>query len=214
MSEELARDLRRMGIRDDRVLEAMAATPRRRFVPEDFQSRADGDHPLPIGFGQTISQPFMVAWMTELLELSGTERVLEVGTGSGYQAAILARLCARVYTVELLTALSERARAILAQLGIENVSLRQGDGALGWPEEAPFDRVIVTAAAIRTPPALLDQLRPGGRMVIPIGAEHDVQYVHLLTRDASGAVFDRELLAVRFVPLRSAEGGVGLGLGE
>ena len=214
MSEELARALRGMGIRDDRILAAMALTPRRSFVPEQLASRADGDYPLPIGFGQTISQPFMVAWMTELLQLAGTERVLEVGTGSGYQAAILGRLCDRVYTVELVPALSERARATLAQLGIGNVAFRLGDGALGWPEEAPFDRVIVTAAAIRTPPALVAQLRPGGRMVIPIGAEHDVQYVHLLTKDAAGEVADRELLAVRFVPLRSAEGGVGLGFGE
>ncbi|MGB8931103.1 MAG: protein-L-isoaspartate(D-aspartate) O-methyltransferase [Anaeromyxobacteraceae bacterium] len=214
MSEELARDLARMGISDARVLRAMAGIPRRLFVPEQLQSRADGDHPLPIGFGQTISQPFMVAWMTQELALTGSERVLEIGTGSGYQAAILSRLCERVFTVELLPELAERARATLAQLGIANVSCRLGDGALGWSEEAPFDRVIVTAAALRTPPALIEQLRAGGRMLIPIGAQHEVQYVHLLAKDAAGAILDRELFAVRFVPLRSGAGPVALGLTE
>jgi protein-L-isoaspartate(D-aspartate) O-methyltransferase len=214
VSEALARDLERMGIRDERVLRAMAEIPRERFVPEHLQSRADGDHPLPIGFGQTISQPFMVAWMTQELALEGGERVLEVGTGSGYQAAVLSRLCEQVFTVELLPELAARAQATLAGLGIRNVSYRLGDGALGWPEEAPFDAVIVTAAALRTPPALVGQLRPGGRMLIPIGAEHDVQYVHALTKDSTGALQDRELFAVRFVPLRSVAGDVGLGLGE
>jgi protein-L-isoaspartate(D-aspartate) O-methyltransferase len=214
VSEALARDLERMGIRDERILRAMAEIPRQRFVPEHLQSRADGDYPLPIGLGQTISQPFMVAWMTQELALQGGERMLEVGTGSGYQAAILSRLCERVFTVELLPELAARAQATLAALGIENVSYRVGDGALGWPEEAPFDGVIVTAAALRTPPALVAQLRPGGRMLIPIGGEHDVQYVHALSKDPAGAVEDRELFAVRFVPLRSADGDVGLGLAE
>jgi len=208
VSETLARDLERMGIRDPRVLRAMAEIPRRLFVPEEFKERAEGDHPLPIGFGQTISQPFMVAWMSEALELRGAERVLEVGTGSGYQAAVLSRLCARVFTVELVPELAERARVTLAQLGIQNVEVRQGDGAAGWPEEAPFDGVMVTAAALRIPPVLLDQLTPGGRMVIPIGAAWDVQHVHLVRKDLRGAVEDLERFAVRFVPLRGAEDGV------
>ncbi|HSM93099.1 MAG TPA: protein-L-isoaspartate(D-aspartate) O-methyltransferase [Anaeromyxobacteraceae bacterium] len=210
MSEALARDVERMGIRDERVLRAMAGIPRRLFVPEHLQAHADGDHPLPIGFGQTISQPFMVAWMTEALALKGSERVLEIGTGSGYQAAILSRLCERVFTVELLPALSARARTTLAALGVANVEYRQGDGALGWPEEAPFDGILVTAAALRTPPALVAQLKAGGRLLIPIGAEHDVQYIHLLRKDAAGEVVDRALCAVRFVPLRSG-GDVALG---
>lgn len=205
MSEALARDLERMGIRDGLVLRAMAEVPRRIFVPEQLQARADGDHPLPIGHGQTISQPFMVAWMTQALELGGEERILEVGTGSGYQAAILGRLCARVFSVELIPELAERARGALAQVAAENVSIRVGDGALGWPEEAPFDGILVTAAALHVPPALLEQLRPSGRMVIPIGAEHDVQYIHLLKKREDGQVSDEELFAVRFVPLRGGD---------
>lgn len=205
VSETLARDLERMGIRDGLVLRAMAEIPRSLFVPDELQSRADGDHPLPIGFGQTISQPFMVAWMTQALELRGPERVLEVGTGSGYQAAVLSRLCKRVFTVELLPELAERARAALAQLAIENVSVRIGDGSVGWLEEAPFDGVLVTAAAPGVPPALASQLGPRGRMVIPIGEPDGVQYLHVLERDAAGELEDRELFPVRFVPLRSGE---------
>lgn len=202
MSEALARDLERMGIRDGLVLRAMAEIPRRLFVPDHLMARADEDHPLPIGLGQTISQPFMVAWMTQALELSGDERVLEVGTGSGYQAAILSRLCAQVFSIEILPELAERARETLSRLGIGNVSIRLGDGSGGWPEEGPFDGVVVTAAAVSVPPALPAQLRPGGRMVIPIGAERDVQFIHLLRKAEDGSVSDQELFAVRFVPLR------------
>lgn len=195
-----------MGIRDGLVLRAMAEIPRRLFVPEGLQARADGDHPLPIGFGQTISQPFMVAWMTQALELAGPERVLEIGTGSGYQAAVLSRLCSRVFTVELLPELADRARATLARLGIDNVEVRLGDGQAGWPEEAPFDGILVTAAALRIPPALVAQLAPGGRMVIPIGAPADVQFIHVVRRGEGGELEDRQLFAVRFVPLRGGEG--------
>jgi protein-L-isoaspartate(D-aspartate) O-methyltransferase len=210
VSEELARELEGMGILDAQVLRAMAEVPRRLFVPEQLQGRADGDHPLPIGFGQTISQPYMVAWMTQALELTGEEKVLEIGTGSGYQAAILSRVCEQVFTIELVPELAERARETLARLGFGNVLVRQGDGSAGWPEEAPFDGILVTAAALRTPPALLGQLRPGGRMVIPIGAPHDVQYVHVLRKDGQGAVLDRELFAVRFVPLRGGEDSIAV----
>jgi protein-L-isoaspartate(D-aspartate) O-methyltransferase len=199
-----------MGIRDGLVLRAMAELPRRLFVPEHLRARADGDHPLPIGWGQTISQPFMVAWMTQALELVGGERVLEIGTGSGYQAAVLSRLCDRVLSVELIPELAARARATLAQLGIENVTIRLGDGAAGWPEEAPFDGIVVTAAAVSVPPALVEQLRSGGRLIIPIGAEEDVQYIHLLRKEAGGGVEDRELFAVRFVPLRSGGDAVAV----
>jgi protein-L-isoaspartate(D-aspartate) O-methyltransferase len=207
VSERLARDLARMGIRDPRVLRAMAELPRERFVPAQYVERADGDHPLPIGYGQTISQPFMVAWMSEALRLGGNERVLEVGTGSGYQAAVLGRLCARVFTVERIPELADRARETLAALGIGNVQVRVGDGSHGWPEEAPFDGVIVTAAAPRVPAALLDELRPGGRMVIPIGAAWGSQAIHLVRRDEAGRVEDLELFGVRFVPLRGDEEG-------
>jgi protein-L-isoaspartate(D-aspartate) O-methyltransferase len=210
VSEQLARDLARMGIRDERVLEAMASVPRSLFVPEPYQPRADGDHPLPIGFGQTISQPFIVAWMTEALELRGPERVLEIGTGSGYQAAVLARLCARVLSVEIIPELAARARATLGALGIGNVEVRLGDGSGGIPGEPPFDRIIVTAAARAVPGPLVRQLAAGGRMVVPVGAPDDVQFLHLVEKRADGEVEDRELFAVRFVPLRSADGEVAL----
>lgn len=210
MSEPLARELEGMGIRDGLVLRAMAEIPRWRFVPDHLRERADGDHPLPIGYGQTISQPFMVAWMTQALELTGEEKVLEIGTGSGYQAAILGRLCERVCSIELVPELAERARATLAELGIRNVAIRVGDGSAGWPDEAPFDGVLVTAAALRIPPALLAQLRPGGRMIIPIGAPQDVQHVHVVRKDRDGAVVDRELFAVRFVPLRAGEDSIAV----
>jgi len=202
-----------MGIRDARVLEAVAGTPRSLFVPQELRGRADGDHPLPIGFGQTISQPFMVAWMTEALRLEGDERVLEVGTGSGYQAAILARLCGRVFTIELIPELAARARATLEELAIANVTFRVGDGSLGWVDEAPFDGVVVTAAAEHLPPALVEQLRPGGRMVIPIGEAQDVQFIHVVRKGAGGEVEDRELFPVRFVPLRGGESAIAVEFG-
>jgi protein-L-isoaspartate(D-aspartate) O-methyltransferase len=210
VSEALARDLERMGIHDERVLRVMAELPRARFVPAHLGAQADGDYPLPIGFGQSISQPYMVAWMTQALELEGPERVLEVGTGSGYQAAVLSRLCARVDTVERIPELASGARAALAAVGVENVEVHVGDGALGLPVEAPFDRIIVTAAAQRVPPALLAQLRPGGRMVIPVGPAEGAQFIHLVDKDAAGRLLDRERFGVRFVPLRGAEPPVGL----
>lgn len=205
VSEALALELEKMGIRDGRVLRAMAEVPRRLFVPAHLQERADGDYPLPIGYGQTISQPYMVAWMTQALELTGVEKVLEVGTGSGYQAAILGRLCERVFSIELVPELAERARATLDRLGVRNVSIRLGDGAAGWPDEAPFDGVLVTAAATRLPPRLLEQLRPGGRMTIPVGAPDGVQLLHLVVKDHAGRIADRALFGVRFVPLRGGD---------
>lgn len=201
MSAALADFLRRMGIRDERVLGAIAQVPRARFVPEELRAEAEADRPLPIGRGQTISQPFVVAFMTERLRLTGVERVLEVGTGSGYQTALLARLAAEVFSVEIVAELSERARPVLEALGLANVRLRTGDGALGWREEAPFDRVLVTAAAPDVPRPLLDQLAPGGRMVIPVGEDVDVQWLRVVDKGNDGENVQTDLLPVRFVPL-------------
>lgn len=163
--------LRQHGIRDERVLAVMDEVPRDRFVPEALQEVAFDDHALPIGAGQTISQPYMVALMTQELALTGTETVLEIGTGSGYQAAILARLCRRVVTIERIPELSDAAQRVLAQLGVTNVEFRIGDGTLGCPEYAPYDGIIVTAGAPKIPPLLFEQLADGGRLVIPIGTD-------------------------------------------
>ena len=159
----------RRGITDARVLDAMRKIPRHVFIEEALRDRAYGDHPLPIGEGQTISQPYMVAAMTQLLELEGTEKVLEIGTGSGYQTAILATLARRVCSVERLPALAARARRVLEELGSTNVIVKTGDGSFGWPDEAPFDRVLVTAGAPQVPAPLFQQLAEGGRLVVPVG---------------------------------------------
>jgi protein-L-isoaspartate(D-aspartate) O-methyltransferase len=158
------------GVTDSRVLAAMRRVPRHLFVQEALRARAYGDHPLPIGEEQTISQPFIVGLMTSLLELTGREKVLEVGTGSGYQTAVLAALARRVCSVERLPRLAERARAVIESLGLDNVWIRVGNGALGWPDEAPFDRIIVTAGGPAVPPPLVQQLAEGGRMVLPVGS--------------------------------------------
>ena len=184
-----------------RVRAALAAVRREAFVPAGQAAAAYANRPLPIGQGQTISQPFIVALMTDLLDVRAEDRVLEVGTGSGYQAAVLARLGAHVWSIEMLPALAERARAALAAEGAANVSLRVGDGALGWPEAAPFDRIIVTAAAPRVPEALVAQLRAPGRMVIPVGEPDGAQQLRLIEKDAAGAVRSRPVLDVAFVPL-------------
>jgi len=157
------------GVTDPRVVAAMRQIPRHLFVEEALRGRAYGDHPLPIGDGQTISQPFMVGKMTELLRLSGTEKVLEIGTGCGYQAAVLAELCARVCTIERIPKLAQRARELLELMGYRNVWVRVANGTLGWPDEAPFDRILVTAGGPNVPPPLFDQLAEGGRMVMPVG---------------------------------------------
>ncbi len=202
MSVALADFLRREGIQDERVLAAVAEVPRARFVPDDLKQHADDDRPLPIGNGQTISQPFVVAYMTERLRLAGDERVLEIGTGSGYQTAILARLAEEVFSVEIVPELAARARALLHEaLGLANVRLRIGDGSEGWPEEAPFDRVIVTAAADAVPPALVGQLAPGGRMILPVGADPWAQVLRVVDRAPDGALSEADLIGVRFVPL-------------
>jgi protein-L-isoaspartate(D-aspartate) O-methyltransferase len=202
VSAALAAFLRRSGIRDERVLAAVVELPRTRFVPPSLRDVADADRPLPIGCGQTISQPFVVAYMTEHLRLAGDERILEVGTGSGYQTALLAHLAEEVFSIEIVPALAERARRVLLdELGLANVRLRTGDGALGWPEAAPFDRVIVTAAAPEVPPALVAQLAAGGRMLIPVGEELEVQWLRVVDKGNDGADVSTDLLPVRFVPL-------------
>jgi len=182
------------------VLAAIERVPRHRFVPEHLQDHAYDDRPLPIGLGQTISQPFVVALMTQALAPTPEARVLEIGTGSGYQTAILAELAGRVYTVEVRPELQERARRILDELGYHNIHFRVGDGWKGWPEEAPFDAIIVTAAAPEWPQALIDQLAEGGRMVIPVG-EHDWNQTLWLLTKLNGNLTKESLGPVRFVPL-------------
>jgi protein-L-isoaspartate(D-aspartate) O-methyltransferase len=196
----LLMELRRAGILDTRVLGAIEKTPRELFVPETFQDQAYENVALPIDDGQTISQPYIVALMTEKLELTGREKVLEIGTGSGYQAAILARLARRVFTVERHRALLREAERRFASLRIGNVVTRFGDGAKGWPEQAPFDRIIVTAAPPEVPQVLLDQLAPGGVLVLPVGAEYHDQHL-LRVRREDGGLATETLAAVRFVPL-------------
>ncbi|RJF93672.1 protein-L-isoaspartate(D-aspartate) O-methyltransferase [Sphingomonas cavernae] len=183
------------------VLAAMRAVPRHLFVPPDRRAEAYRNYPLPIGEGQTISQPSLIALMTHLLRPKKGEVVLEVGTGSGYQAAILSRLVGRVYSIEIVEPLARQAAATLTRLGYANVAVRHGDGYAGWPGHAPFDGIIVTAGAPHIPKPLVDQLKPGGRMVIPVGPSHSTQRLMLITKDARGKVVERFIIAVRFVPL-------------
>lgn len=184
-----------------RVRAALGRVERHRLVPPAQAGAAYRNHPLPIGLGQTISQPYIVALSTDLLEPQPGHVVLEVGTGSGYQAAVLAEIVRRVYSVELLPDLGRAAAAKLAELGYANVEVRIGDGYAGWPGHAPFDGIVVTAAAPRVPPALVAQLKTGGRMVIPVGEDGAIQHLLLLTRLADGTVAERRVLPVRFVPL-------------
>ncbi len=192
------------GVLDPRVLSAMETVPRHLFVPDPSRGSAYDDHPLPIGEGQTISQPYIVAYMTEAIHPRPTDRVLEIGTGSGYQTAVLSLLVRHVYTVEARADLAREARGRLAELGFANVSVREDDGQAGWPEEAPFDAVLVTAAPRDTPPALQEQLLVGGRLVLPLGTADQV--LVRLTRTSEG--WEREdLLPVRFVPLCGGQSG-------
>ncbi|MFZ5557100.1 MAG: protein-L-isoaspartate(D-aspartate) O-methyltransferase [Pseudomonadota bacterium] len=187
-----------------RVIEALAKVPRHRFVPPEWAGTAYADRPLPIGHGQTISQPFIVALMTDLLDLKGGERVLEIGTGSGYQAAVLAELAREVYTIEIVDPLGRRAAALLKELGHRNVEVRIGDGYRGWPEAAPFDAIIVTAAPTAVPEALVQQLRPGGRLVVPVGGSFDLQVLTVIEKRADGSLTRTPVLPVRFVPMVEA----------
>jgi protein-L-isoaspartate(D-aspartate) O-methyltransferase len=189
------------GVDDQAVLGAMLAVPRHEFVPPRFRDMAYADQPLPIGQGQTISQPYIVALMTELLELEPGDKVLEVGTGSGYQAAVASHLADSVFTVEIIEELAGEAQARLQRLGYRDVVVRHADGYFGWPEHAPFDGIVVTAAAGHVPPPLVEQLAPGGRMVIPVGGQFQVQQLVLVEKRPDGSVTTRSLLPVRFVPL-------------
>lgn len=193
------------GVEDEDVLHAMRTVPRHHFVPEDYQDQAYEDHPLPIGFGQTISQPFIVAWMTELLELEPGDKVLEIGTGSGYQAAVLAELgYVEVYSIEIIPELAERAAKDLRQAGYTDVITKQGDGYFGWEEHAPFDAIIVTAAPDHLPPPLTDQLAPGGTIVVPIGPPGGYQTLWQF-RMEDGELVSRNMGAVTFVPFTREE---------
>jgi protein-L-isoaspartate(D-aspartate) O-methyltransferase len=189
------------GIHNTEVLRMMRSTPRHLFVPEDMREYAYSDRPLPIGFGQTISQPYIVALMTELLAPGKTDRVLEIGTGSGYQAAILAGTAKHVYTIEIVPELAKSARERLAAMGAKNVTVRLGDGYKGWPDEAPFDRIILTAAPPEIPQRLIDQLTRGGRLVAPVGDSPATQELVVLEKSASGEIRRRAVAPVMFVPM-------------
>lgn len=207
MLNEIQRDASLTGplfgtaLMDPTVLAVLAKVPRHDFVPADYRASAYDNRPLPIGHGQTISQPYIVALMTDLLHVKKTDRVLEIGTGSGYQAAVLAELAAQVYTIEIIRPLGEQAERTLKSLHYDNVSVRVGDGYYGWPEQAPFDGIVVTAAASHVPPPLVQQLKPGGRMIIPVGSRFFVQQLVLVEKTADGEVRTHQLLPVRFVPL-------------
>ena len=205
----IERQLIARGIKAPRVIEVMGEVPRHLFVEEALAHRAYSDHPLPIGEKQTISQPYIVALMTEALELEGRERVLEIGTGSGYQAAVLSNLCYRVYSLERIMPLLKRARDLLAELGYRNVICRLSDGTLGWPEQAPFDAIMVTAGAPDVPLPLLDQLAPGGRMVVPVGEDRMTQTMVKLVKGPTGRVSRTNLGGCRFVDLVGQHGFPG-----
>lgn len=200
----VARTIEARGVRDPRVLAALRAVPRHRFVPEGERANAYADSPLPIGHRQTISQPYVVALMSEAVAPGPGQRVLEIGTGSGYQAAVLAEMGAEVWTIEIVRELGEEAARTLRALGYGAVRTRIGDGYHGWPEAAPFDAIVVTAAPGFVPPALVEQLAPGGRMVLPVGERDGVQELMLVRKDADGRVREESLGPVRFVPMTGA----------
>ena len=196
------------GVRNSHVLQAMRTVRREQFVPPEIRSYATADRPLPIGFRQTISQPYIVAFMTELLELDPKHRVLEIGTGSGYQAAVLAAICDHVYSIEIVPELAERAKGTLRDLGYGNISVLTGNGYRGWPEHAPYDRIIVTAAPPELPRALVEQLAVRGRLVAPVGRDPNAQKIVLVTKDSEGRIQQRDQLPVRFVPMVREVGGL------
>jgi protein-L-isoaspartate(D-aspartate) O-methyltransferase len=198
----VSRQIAERGVRDERVLAAMRKVPRHEFVPESEKRSAYHDTPLPIGEGQTISQPYIVALMTELARPAKEHRVLEVGTGSGYQAAVLAEIVDHVYSIEIESTLAQRASDVLRKLGYKNITVRAGDGYAGWVEQAPFDIIVITAAPDHVPEPLIEQLKPGGRMVVPVGPIAATQQLRVLEKNAAGKVTSRDVAPVRFVPLR------------
>lgn len=201
-AEMVSRQIAGRDVRDERVLAAMRKVPRHEFVPESEKRLAYHDTPLPIGEGQTISQPYIVALMTELAQLARNHRVLEVGTGSGYQAAVLAEIVDHVYSIEIESTLAQRASEVLQRLGYNNITVRTGDGYTGWAQHAPFDVIVITAAPDHVPEPLVEQLKPGGRMVVPVGPVSATQQLRVLEKDAAGNVTSTVVAPVRFVPLR------------
>jgi protein-L-isoaspartate(D-aspartate) O-methyltransferase len=197
--EMVEQQIRQRGVTNARVLAAMRSVPRERFVPTELRAQAYEDGPLPIGSGQTISQPYVVAYMTEALDVEPAHKVLEVGTGSGYQAAVLSELVREVYTIEIVPELARRAETVLRDLNRTNVHVRAGDGYAGWPEQAPFDRVIVTAAPQELPRPLVDQLAAGGRLVVPVGSQGGPQWITIVEKTSAG-VTERRTIPVQFVP--------------
>ena len=197
----LTLELRNAGISDSSVLSAIEKIPREVFIPSNFRNQAYENIALPIGDDQTISQPYIVAFMTEQLQISSEHKVLEIGTGSGYQAAILGELAKHVYTIEIIPELAEGAKNILKRLGYNNITVQAGDGYKGWPDEGPFERIMVTAAPTDVPQTLVDQLAPGGRMILPVGAQFLVQYLWVIEKDYQEIVTKKKILPVRFVPM-------------
>ncbi|HIJ51576.1 MAG TPA: protein-L-isoaspartate(D-aspartate) O-methyltransferase [Planctomycetes bacterium] len=197
----VATQIRARHIKDPNVLRAMLTVPRHAFIPPGQQRYAYADYPLPIGQGQTISQPYIVAFMTDALKLRANSKVLEIGTGSGYQAAVCAEIAREVYTIEIVEKLAKSAKEQLKKLGYPNVFVKAGDGFFGWPDKGPFDAIIGTAAAKRIPEPLLEQLKPGGRMIIPTGSPYGFQYLELVTKDKDGKIKKSRVMPVRFVPM-------------
>jgi len=198
------RQIKGRGISDKKIVDAFLTVPRHLFVPEIYKNEAYNDHPLPIGAGQTISQPYIVAYMTEVLNVTMSDRILEIGTGSGYQAAILAELCDQVYSIEIVESLAQKAGKLFQQLGYANIHTKTGDGYLGWPEHAPFDAIIVTCASKHVPQPLIDQLKEGGRMVIPVGNRFWQELVYL--EKVAGELKEVSVLPVLFVPMVDSTG--------
>ena len=189
------------GIKNPEVLRVMGEIPRHLFVPASVREQAYEDRPVPIGHGQTISQPFIVGFMTELLDVQGRHRILEIGTGSGYQAAILSKLAREIFTMEIVPELAQSAEVLFRRLGYKNIFVRSGNGYLGWPEASPFDRIIVTAAPPEIPQVLIDQLKPGGRLLAPVGISPANQQIVMVEKTKDGKVVERAVLPVRFVPM-------------
>jgi len=189
------------GIQDQRVLDIMGSIDRQKFVPEEYAQSANKDGPLPIGHGQTISQPFIVAFMSENLKIDASHKVLEIGTGSGYQSAVLSNLCNYVYTIEIIDELAKEASSRLKEFGYNNITVHCGDGNKGLPEEAPFDRIMVTAAPQEIPKILVEQLSEGGMMILPMGEEFDIQHLWVVTKEGDGSIKKEKVLPVRFVPM-------------